>query len=116
MIPHELYTPREAYYDIALLLLERPVKFYNHIWPACLPNSLAKVSVREVFAISGWKKNGKKVNTMVKKELSPVENLSCQRFYEDKKFAILLPDGITDDLFCANNSACEGKQNAFKSD
>ena len=38
-IPHENYDPRSFENDIALLELERDVRFRDGIYPACLPSA-----------------------------------------------------------------------------
>lgn len=106
VIPHELYAPREKYYDIALLLLARTVKFYDHIWPACLHNSKMLVD-DQMFAISGWKRNGIKANMLLKSELDSLTNSQCQEYYSDKRFAVSMPNGITDNLFCSKPKDCK---------
>lgn len=110
VIPHELYIPREKYYDVALLMLARAVKFYNHIWPACLHNSKIVLKDDETFTVSGWKSDGEKANSMIKNFLKPIESSKCQTFYNSKKFLVPLPNGITDNLFCGKFTDCEGKK------
>jgi hypothetical protein len=110
VIPHELFQPREDYYDVALLLLEKPVKFYNHIWPACLQSPLTSLD-GEVLTLSGWKKSGLKSNSLIKSNLNVVANSECQNFYNGKKYEVLLPDGVVGkNLMCATNVGCEGEK------
>lgn len=106
IIPHELYTPREKYYDIALLLLKRSVKFRNHIWPACLSNFDLRLSGNEIYTLSGWMKNRKLSNWMLKSSLIHINSTECQKFYSTRDFAVPLPSGITGNLFCAYNEEC----------
>lgn len=111
VIPHELYQPREVYYDIALLLLDRSVKFYSHIWPACLHSPSIIMKGDETLSLSGWTRNAKRSNMLVKTKLSVVADLECQKFYDDTKYEISLPNGVVgDDLMCARNSNCESEK------
>lgn len=111
VIPHELYHPRETYYDVALLLLVRPVKFYHHIWPACLHNPSMILNGDEILSLSGWKRNGKRSNAMIKSDLSVVTSSDCKKFYDDKKNEILLPNGVAvKNLICAKNAGCDSEK------
>lgn len=38
---------------------------------------------------------------MVQSKLRLVSNAKCQKFYDDKKYFVSLPNGIDDSLFCA---------------
>lgn len=51
-IVHPDYISTSKYYDIALLRLDKKVKFNNHIRPACLNNS-TNISSHKVTA-TGW--------------------------------------------------------------
>lgn len=110
MILHELYKPREVHYDIALLLLERRVKFYSHIWPACLHSPLMVLKGDQTLSLSGWTRNAKRSNLLVKTKLNLVADSECKKFYDDNKYEVSLPNGVvSDDLICAQNLNCESK-------
>lgn len=104
--------PRELYYDIALLLMEKPVKFRDFIWPACLHNSEIKLSDSDSFVISGWKCNGRKTNELMKGEV--LEAANCQELYADNEiYSISLPNGITNNLFCGRIFNCNSKKSLY---
>ncbi|KAG5683201.1 hypothetical protein PVAND_012497 [Polypedilum vanderplanki] len=106
VIPHELYIPRELYFDIALLLLERNIKFSDNVFPICLYNSEIKLNNNQKFMLSGWKSNGRKVNELMKGKVEEITKSKCQHSYENESYIKMLPDGITDNLFCGKFGSC----------
>lgn len=62
---------------------------------------MIKVSDSETYSEIGWKRDGRNTNALVKSEVTPVTSLRCEEFYRDQEFVNSMPNGITDNLFCA---------------
>lgn len=56
IITHQDFNPDNLFNDIALLILESPLKKAEHIGTVCLPNQDQKIVSKNCFA-SGWGKN-----------------------------------------------------------
>ncbi|CAG9802236.1 unnamed protein product [Chironomus riparius] len=95
VIPHELYLPRETYFDVALLLLSQAVKFDDLTFPVCLHNSQIELGNVRKFIRSGWMENG-----LMKSEVQKMQRSKCDAIYDTKKYKIMLSDGISNSLFC----------------
>jgi hypothetical protein len=85
-------------------MFKNPIKFYDHIWPACLYTS--SDDYNEKLMTSGWMNKGKVVNDLVYNELDIIGVSECQK-YDDELSKI-----VTKEVFCANNVRCQGKKNA----
>ncbi|XP_056375389.1 acrosin-like [Hyla sarda] len=53
-IEHENYDPDTERNDIALLSIDRPISYNEHIQPACLPPKTAQVPLMTDCYIAGW--------------------------------------------------------------
>lgn len=53
-ITHEEYNPSFVENDIALVRLEKPVKYNENIKPACLPKSNTNMYIGSSAVVSGW--------------------------------------------------------------
>ena len=53
-IPHPFYD--HVYYDVALVRLERRVRFTEKVYPVCLPSEPLKESGGDMLSIIGWGK------------------------------------------------------------
>ncbi len=89
-IKHEDYSVRFAYNDIALIQLERPVKFTRYIKPICLPISEVAVSNKRIFA-AGFghdRFSGKPTRVLMKtRDLKLVQSDQClEAFSQEPKF------------------------------
>ncbi|KAJ8965359.1 hypothetical protein NQ314_004199 [Rhamnusium bicolor] len=81
-IPHPKYNAGEQYNDIALLQLDRPVKFSESIQPICLYSS--KNIAQETLIATGWGKNesaGDVSPELQKVDLEYFPNNNCQQIY-----------------------------------
>ena len=52
--PYYQFTPQADRYDVAVLKLDRPVKYAPHIVPVCLPNKNEYVEENSHAMVSGW--------------------------------------------------------------
>ena len=52
--PYYQFTPQADRYDVAVLKLDRPVKYAPHIVPVCLPNKNEYVEANSHAMVSGW--------------------------------------------------------------
>lgn len=105
VIPHELFLPREKYFDVALLRLKSPVKLHSQIWPACLLNSKFDASLEDL-SISGWDQT-KEDKNLITSKVNLASKSTCETRYSSQMFFNSMPNGITDNLFCVNASDCK---------
>lgn len=107
VVPHELFIPRELYYDIALLQLTKSVKFRDYIWPACLHNEYLIVDENEALMLSGWKgNNGRRIDKIMKGKIERISQNKCREIYGEN---VQVSNGITNNLFCARINSCDSK-------
>ena len=52
--PYYQFTPQADRYDVAVLKLDRPVKYAPHILPVCLPEKNEYTSENTEAMVSGW--------------------------------------------------------------
>lgn len=79
---HELFNPKSLDNDVALVILEKPLKFANNVKPVCLPKQ-GEVFTQQECYVTGWGKTqfGKKGNPSVilkKIDLPMVDRNTCQ--------------------------------------
>lgn len=60
--------------------------------------------------MSGWNLNRREANMLSESELSPVANERCRDLYADDSFAVSMPNGVTENLLCANFKSSESKK------
>lgn len=65
--------------------------------------------------MSGWNMGRREGNLSSKSELSPVSNERCRDSYNEDSFAISMPNGVTDNLLCANFKSSESIRKYFHS-
>eukprot|EP00111_Clytia_hemisphaerica_P009324 TCONS_00027370-protein len=99
--------------DIALLTLNTPARFNEHIQPVCLPDSDADVIVNRTCYVTGWGRSSvysnKMSNSLQQTRLTTLSHSECVN-----KNNQLLP--VSNQMFCAAqinpqlqaNSACHG--------
>lgn len=55
IIVHERFNPKSVYNDIALIVLNKPVKYAANVKPVCLPRQGTIFNQRECY-VTGWGK------------------------------------------------------------
>lgn len=64
---------------------------------------------KQFLTLAGWKINGRKKNLLTQNKLVPVSSSGCKQFYDDEKFKVSLPNGVSNnDMLCANFTNCSG--------
>lgn len=116
IIKHDSYTPPSTYNDIALLKLDRVVKFTAFIKPACLFTEPNFDSLKGyTFEVTGWgltEWGGSGSNILKKVSLELFDD--CKSKYNSKIHNRRLPNGIlTESQVCAGSrseekDACSG--------
>jgi len=113
---HPNYTYFRNYDDIALLRLEKPVKFNELIQPICLMTNSDVIPNNSTFYVTGWgeiqSKSKSATNILLKAQLEMVDLQDCNATYKtDGFFQSKLDVGIVDTQLCAlslSAGACRG--------
>ncbi|XP_013921690.1 PREDICTED: serine protease 27-like isoform X1 [Thamnophis sirtalis] len=117
IIIHSNYTELIKGQDIALIELETPVNFTQHIQPACLPGSSIVFPPRLGCWVAGWGNIGPQVPLpepeLLQEVLLPlIDRATCETLYSDYKKPGIV-EVIKDDMICAGymeggKDACQG--------
>ena len=95
--------------DFAILKLQSPFSFNEHIQPACLPpltSYLDPSSTEELCFTSGWgylKENGNSPQLCQHVQVPTITNEDCSNDYQDQ------PRSITDSMICAGYRGVGGR-------
>ncbi|CAL8106978.1 unnamed protein product [Orchesella dallaii] len=111
IIRHVGFNRANFHNDIALLRLERPMKFRRSIAPACLPIDLDEDFADEQGLVAGWgrtQEKGRPSHILREVEVPIMSNEEC------KTQTRYTPREITDTMMCAGHP--EGKQDACQGD
>ncbi|VVC36247.1 Serine proteases, trypsin family, serine active site,Peptidase S1, PA clan,Serine proteases, trypsin [Cinara cedri] len=106
IIVHPDYVSPSKYYDIALMRLDKIVRFNNHIRPACLYNN-ANIPSHKVTA-TGWgsiQYGDQSSEDLLKVDINIIDNAKCNQLYESEKKRKTLNRGIIDSMICAGDLA-----------
>ncbi|XP_011178241.3 serine protease snake [Zeugodacus cucurbitae] len=111
IILHPQYKSFSHYHDIALIKLESRVQITSKVQPGCLWQ-LPDLDIATTVA-TGWGRTefrGSRSDKLQKVELSMIDQNVCKKLYNKER---RLPNGITDEQFCAGHMAggkdtCQG--------
>jgi len=112
---HPQFRASSKYYDIALLRLDRNIRFNQYMRPACLPDTF-NTNTRKVI-VSGWGKTGYRdgaSNVLMKVVLELFTQEECTVAYSRESRGTQLQQGIVEtQQFCAGShtekkDACQG--------
>ncbi|XP_060861183.1 proclotting enzyme-like [Metopolophium dirhodum] len=108
VVRHKGFDQRTLYNDIALLTLDKPVKFDKQVHPICLPTSRSMYAGQTATVI-GWgslKESGPQPAVLQKVTVPVWTNQECKY-----KYGNAAPGGIVDHFLCAGKAArdsCSG--------
>ncbi|XP_026822722.1 transmembrane protease serine 9-like [Rhopalosiphum maidis] len=108
VVRHKGFDQRTLYNDIALLTLDKPVKFDKQVHPICLPTSRSMYAGHTATVI-GWgslKESGPQPAILQKVNVPVWTNQECKF-----KYGAAAPGGIVDHFLCAGKAArdsCSG--------
>merc|ERR1712062_35362 len=131
LIKHPKYKKGKAYFDIAIIKLDRPVEFNIYLYPVCLPQvPVTDLTKRDGHAgtIMGWgetEDDDSQQNELGWIQLSVYGQRICNREYDDlksgkvrniihvDKIDEVMPEKFQSNIYCANafldnNGACKG--------
>ena len=100
---HPDYQPPATYADIALIEMERPIKFGNLIKPACL--HINGHTPPRKFWVTGWGAThygGDFNKILLKAQLDIISNFNCSMKYKN---STAVPHGIVPSMMCAGDSS-----------
>ncbi|KAM6155648.1 serine protease 27 [Rhynchocyon petersi] len=105
--------------DVALVELQKPVTFTDHILPVCVPDPSVVFKAGVNCTVTGWgspSEQDRLPNPRVLQKLAVpiIDTLKCNRLYSKDTDADLPPQTIKDDMLCAGFA--EGRKDACKGD
>ncbi|XP_064123017.1 venom protease-like [Macrobrachium nipponense] len=113
------YTSSQAYHDLALLKLNRPVGFTSSIRPVCLPwgaETNRNLETQKV-TLTGWGRTqfqGARSSSLLEVEVTVFPTSQCDRSYQTlAEYASTWPRGIGSESICSGDvnggkDACQG--------
>ncbi|XP_036122204.1 probable threonine protease PRSS50 [Molossus molossus] len=107
--PHRLWSWVGRANDIALLQLEKGLKYSKYIWPICLPGLDYEVKDQSVCTVTGWGlpgANGKwpQSRTIVEKDVTILNKEQCEDFYHKFSKIPSVIRIINSQLICAEDT------------
>ncbi|KAK2579375.1 hypothetical protein KPH14_003239 [Odynerus spinipes] len=109
IIVHDEYDRHSSDYDIALIELEKPLRYDRRIRPILLPEATDQYSVGSKAVVTGWgvlRSNGALTNHLREVQVPLVSNKDCSQLYRGRE--------ITPRMLCAGylnvggKDACQG--------
>ena len=112
---HPDYESPAVYFDVALIILDKPLEFSSRISSICLPSSSDEFQSLTGLGVTvqGWGTNeeGETGVTLTQIDVSIRSNDECNYFYKNTvrrsdalRVQIFLPELINDSMFCANSN------------
>jgi len=104
-IEHPNYDSENSDYDIAILILCKPLTFRKEVSPVCLPDLPGSSYDNVLATVSGWgalESGGYGPNELMEVNVTTITNAACNRDYGGE---------ILDSMICAKDSgkdACQG--------
>ncbi|KAL4240966.1 Transmembrane protease serine 2 [Mactra antiquata] len=116
LILHENYAAATVDNDIALVKLDKPIIFNDHVRPACLPTSDEKLRTGTRCTVYGWGKQGDLALDYERQirevNLEVTDWTHCDEAIENAKLHTFVPYKLTEHMFCAGggvgHDSCAG--------
>jgi len=88
---HPSYNPRTTANDIAIVVLDKPIKFTDNVKPACLPNRGDVVPDNAEATVAGWgvtRENGMSSQKLLQVGVPTINNKECKTMYAKARIDI----------------------------
>lgn len=111
--PYYEFTPQADRYDVAVLKLQKPVKYAPHILPLCLPQKNEHFAADTEAMVSGWgardPESEKRPRNLQAVDVKVVESRKCEDWHHENGIQL----NLSDDMMCAGHiqggkDACQG--------
>ncbi|XP_068117799.1 ovochymase-2-like isoform X2 [Hyperolius riggenbachi] len=101
IIKHPGFDPSYKYNDLALIKLNKPLRFNDYVQPVCFPKSYSNMEPGLICVVTGWHLSGEEKNSTKLQQLEAplISDGNCKKYYSD----------ISHSMFCAG--AEEGQAN-----
>lgn len=96
IILHTEFTRTKKYNDIALIRLDRAIKFDQYIQPACLPSTHSD-AIDNRASVSGWNDYQSEDATFLTKYVDLFTKEECANAYQNSTRMAFLNEGIKDE-------------------
>jgi len=112
--PYYKFSPQADRYDVAVLKLDRPIRYAPHIVPICLPKKNELTMEGTEAMVSGWgardPNSDKRPKYLQAVDVQVVDSERCENWHKAKKIDLTLYE----DMMCAGHK--EGKKDACQGD
>ncbi|XP_017293277.1 ST14 transmembrane serine protease matriptase a [Kryptolebias marmoratus] len=107
VIPHPYYNPYTYDNDVALMELDSPITFSNHIKPICLPAPQHLFNAGEPVWVTGWgltREGGSAASVLQKAQVLLIDKTVCDKLMEGQLTSRMVCAGILE----GGVDACQG--------